>query len=63
MMNAIIIEHNNDDNQPYQTLTAHPIKKELPKHIPRIFISSITGKGLAELKDLLWKVLNDQSSS
>ena len=39
------------------------IKKELPKHIPRIFISSITGKGLAELKDLLWKVLNDQSSS
>ncbi len=31
MMNAIIIEHNNDDNQPYQTLTAHPIKKELPK--------------------------------
>jgi len=39
------------------------IKKELPKDIPHIFISSIAGKGLAELKDLLWKVLNDQLPS
>ena len=36
------------------------IKKELPRNIPRIFISSITGLGLPELKDLLWKVLNEQ---
>ena len=34
------------------------IEKELPANIPHIFISSVTGKGLAELKDLLWKVLN-----
>jgi GTPase len=34
------------------------IKKELPKKIPHIFISSVTGLGLSELKDLLWKTLN-----
>ncbi len=34
------------------------IKKELPKKIPHVFISSITGQGLQELKDLLWKTLN-----
>ncbi len=35
------------------------IRKELPADIPHLFISSVTGKGLTELKDLLWKVLND----
>jgi GTP-binding protein len=34
------------------------IKKELPKKIPHIFISSITNQGLTELKDLLWDSLN-----
>ena len=34
------------------------ISKELPQNIPHIFISSITGKGLPELKDLLWGTLN-----
>ena len=34
------------------------IEKELPQNIPHIFISSITQKGLIELKDLLWKTLN-----
>ncbi len=34
------------------------IIKELPKGIPIIFISSITNKGLTELKDLLWDTLN-----
>lgn len=34
------------------------IKKELPGNIPTVFISSLTGKGLQELKDLLWKALN-----
>jgi GTPase len=34
------------------------IAKELPQEIPTIFISSITGKGLIELKDLLWQTLN-----
>src|SRR4029078_13536898 len=32
------------------------IEKELPKNIPHVFISSVTGKGLPELKDLLWKI-------
>jgi GTP-binding protein len=36
------------------------IEKELPQNIPHVFISSVTGKGLAELKDLLWKILNEQ---
>jgi len=34
------------------------IAKELPKKIPHIFISSATGQNLSELKDLLWKTLN-----
>ncbi len=34
------------------------IQKELPKNIPHIFISSVTGQGLPELKDLLWNTLN-----
>ncbi|MCX6313456.1 MAG: GTPase ObgE [Sphingobacteriales bacterium] len=34
------------------------IQKELPSNIPHIFISSVTGLGLPELKDLLWKTLN-----
>ena len=35
------------------------IKKELPENIPHIFISSITQQGLNELKDMLWKALNE----
>lgn len=34
------------------------IEKELPADIPHVFISSLTNKGLIELKDLLWKLLN-----
>lgn len=34
------------------------ITKELPKNIPHVFISSVTGSNLQELKDLLWKTLN-----
>jgi len=36
------------------------IEKELPKNIPHVFISSVTGKGLTELKDLLWNILNEK---
>jgi GTPase len=36
------------------------ISKELPQNIPHIFISSVAQKGLTELKDLLWKILNAQ---
>src|SRR5689334_9458846 len=39
------------------------IKKELPKNIPHIFISSVTNKNIQELKDLLWKVLNEPSTN
>ncbi len=35
------------------------IKESLPSSIPFIFISSYTGKGLAQLKDMLWNTLND----
>lgn len=34
------------------------ISKELPKNIPHLFISSVTGDQLIELKDLLWTTLN-----
>ena len=34
------------------------IARELPQEIPHVFISSVTGLGLQELKDLLWKTLN-----
>ncbi|MBP8243868.1 MAG: GTPase ObgE, partial [Chitinophagaceae bacterium] len=34
------------------------IEKQLPEGIPHLFISSVTNKGLTELKDLLWNVLN-----
>jgi GTP-binding protein len=34
------------------------IAKELPANIPHVFISSVTGNGLSQLKDLLWVELN-----
>ncbi len=37
------------------------VEKELPKNIPHVFISSLTNKGLVELKDLLWKTLNESN--
>lgn len=39
------------------------IKKELPKNIPHLFISSLTNNGLIELKDLLWENLNKPSGN
>ena len=36
------------------------INQELPKNIPSIFISSVTQKGITELKDLIWKKLNSK---
>ncbi|TDO23193.1 GTPase ObgE [Pedobacter duraquae] len=33
------------------------MKKELPAHLPSIFISSVAQKNLAELKDMLWKAI------
>jgi len=34
------------------------VKKTLPK-IPTVFISSVAGKGITELKDLIWKHLSN----
>lgn len=39
------------------------IKKELPDHIPHLFVSSVSQTGLTELKDLLWQSLNKKSSN
>jgi GTP-binding protein len=36
------------------------MKKELPDTIPSVFISSVTGRSIDELKDLLWKELNKE---
>ena len=34
------------------------IEKKLPADIPHVFISSVVGTGLDELKEILWKALN-----
>ena len=34
------------------------IKKHLPKKVPHVFICSVTGQGINELKDLIWLTLN-----
>ena len=39
------------------------ISKELPTNIPHLFISSITQTGLTELKDSLWKMLNEENKN
>lgn len=35
------------------------IQKELPKDLPTLFISSVSQEGISEMKDLIWKTLND----
>ena len=37
------------------------IKQDLPE-LPTVFISSVTGQGLSELKDVLWRELNDEAN-
>lgn len=37
------------------------MEKSMPKGIPCIFISSITGYGLERLKDMLWTAINDEN--
>ena len=38
------------------------ISKELPEGIPAVFISAVTGQGLTELKDLLWREINSEDN-
>ena len=35
------------------------LKSDLPEDIPTVFISSVAGKGLTELKDIIWEQLNN----
>ena len=34
------------------------MEKQIPANVEHIFISSISGEGLKELKDMLWEALN-----
>ncbi|HEY9551489.1 MAG TPA: GTPase, partial [Prevotella sp.] len=38
------------------------LKSTLPTDLPVVFISAVTGKGLADLKDILWRELNSESN-
>ena len=38
------------------------IEKTLPEGIPHVFISSVTGQGITELKDLLWGAITDENN-
>ncbi len=38
------------------------LSKELPEGIPTVFISAVTGQGLTELKDLLWREINSEEN-
>ncbi len=38
------------------------LKEELPEDVKVVFISSVTGEGLMELKDVLWSELNSESN-
>ena len=37
------------------------MKDDLPD-VPVVFISSVTGQGITELKDVLWRELNDEEN-
>jgi len=37
------------------------MRKEIPKGIPSVFISSVSGLGIDKLKDLLWEQLNKET--
>lgn len=38
------------------------IKKTLPADVPYVFISAVTGYGMTELKDTLWRAITDESN-
>ena len=38
------------------------LKETLPQDLPVVFISAVTGLGLDELKDVLWRELNAESN-
>ena len=38
------------------------IARELPDDLPHVFISAVTGYGIAKLKDMLWEAINSESN-
>lgn len=38
------------------------LEEHLPENVPHVFISSLTGLGIQQLKDILWKELNSESN-
>lgn len=38
------------------------IAKTVPADVPSVFISAVTGEGIMELKDLLWKAITDENN-
>ncbi|MCQ2138230.1 MAG: GTPase ObgE [Bacteroidales bacterium] len=38
------------------------IKRHLPRKIPTLFICSLTGEGIPQLKDILWNTLNEEEA-
>ena len=38
------------------------VRKDLPK-LPYVFISSVSGFGITELKDIIWQMLNEETAS
>lgn len=38
------------------------LSAELPADVPCVFISAVSGKGIVELKDVLWKAMNSESN-
>ena len=41
---------------------AQEVRSTLPDDIPTVMISAATGMGLTELKDMLWRAVNDESN-
>ena len=38
------------------------LRETTPDDVPVVFISSVTGQGIAQLKDILWQQLNSESN-
>ncbi|MDE6463141.1 MAG: GTPase ObgE [Muribaculaceae bacterium] len=38
------------------------LAKTLPEGVPSVFISAVTGQGLTELKDMLWRAITDENN-
>ena len=48
-----------EESDPRDDELTAALKKTLPKDVPCVMISSVARTGLEQLKDLLWKAIND----